>query len=196
MYNTGTSLQNERTQSPLAFVLIGKEETMKRLFLALSIAVLTLTAACGGDAVSTTTVAPATTAGPAATTATTAATETTAGSVSEAAVQVATSDLGEILNDPEGRTLYLFLPDGQGDPTCYDDCAATWRAFTETVTAGAGLDASLLATAPRTDGTEQVTYNGWPLYYFAGDEAPGDTNGQGIGDIWWVLGPAGEAISG
>ena len=112
----------------------------------------------------------------------------------EAEVMVATSDLGDILTDADGITLYLFMPDAQGDPTCYDECADTWPAFTGTVSAGAGLDASLLGTVVRTDGGEQVTYNGWPLYYFANDAAAGDTNGQGLNDIWWVVGPDGEPI--
>ena len=141
-----------------------------------------------------TTDAPATTATPAATTA---ATETTAGTAAGAVVQVASSDLGDILTDADGRTLYLFMPDAQGgEPTCYDECAANWPAFTATVDAGDGVDAALLATATRTDGGEQVVYNDWPLYYFIGDEAPGDTNGQGLNDIWWVVDPAGEAVSG
>jgi predicted lipoprotein with Yx(FWY)xxD motif len=56
------------------------------------------------------------------------------------------------------------------------------------------LNASLLGTSPRTDGAEQVTYNGWPLYYFANDAAPGDTNGQGVNDVWYVIAPSGEVI--
>ena len=64
-------------------------------------------------------------------------------------------------------------------------------------TAGEGADEAMLGTAARPDdGSEQATYNGWPLYYFAQDAAPGDTNGQGIGENWWVVDPAtGEAIS-
>ena len=89
------------------------------------------------------------------------------------------------------------MPDAQGgEPTCYDECAANWPAFTASVDAGDGVDAALLATATRTDGGEQVVYNDWPLYYFIGDEAPGDTNGQGLNDIWWVVDAAGEAVSG
>jgi predicted lipoprotein with Yx(FWY)xxD motif len=57
------------------------------------------------------------------------------------------------------------------------------------------VDASLLGTVERPDGSIQATYNGWPLYYFAGDPGAGDVNGQGVNDIWWVVSPAGEAIS-
>lgn len=114
---------------------------------------------------------------------------------SGATVAVASSDLGEILVDGEGRTLYLFLPDEQGAPTCYDDCAQNWPPLTgEEPTAGEGADASLLATAERDDGSIQVTYNDWPLYYFAADQQPGDTNGQGVGDVWYVVSPSGEPI--
>ncbi|MGH2681814.1 MAG: COG4315 family predicted lipoprotein [Actinomycetota bacterium] len=115
-------------------------------------------------------------------------------------VTVATgmSDLGTILSDADGRTLYLFLNDSGGESTCYDDCAANWPAL---VTEGDPLaegeaDVTLLGTTERTDGGLQVTYNGNPLYYFAGDEAPGDTNGQGLIDAWYVVSPEGEPIRG
>ena len=110
-----------------------------------------------------------------------------------ATVAVASSDLGDILVDGEGRTLYLFTPDDQGDPTCYDDCAANWPAFEGPATAGEGSDDSKLGTAERTDGAQQVTYDGWPLYYFAGDEQAGDVNGQGVGDVWYAVTADGKA---
>ncbi len=116
------------------------------------------------------------------------------GAMADATVAVATSDLGDILVDGEGRTLYMFVPDDQGDPTCTDDCAATWPPFEGPATAGEGADGALLATATHPSGTTQATYDGWPLYYFANDQAPGDTNGQGLNDVWFVLGPDGEPI--
>lgn len=116
------------------------------------------------------------------------------GAMADATVAVATSDLGEILVDGEGRTLYMFVPDDQGDPTCTDDCAATWPPFEGPATAGDGADGGLLATATHPSGMTQVTYDGWPLYYFANDQAAGDTNGQGLNDVWFVLGPDGEPI--
>jgi predicted lipoprotein with Yx(FWY)xxD motif len=106
-------------------------------------------------------------------------------------------NLGTIVTDAEGLTLYMFGADQNGESTCYDDCAATWPALTvdgEPV-AGDGIDAAQLGTTERDDGTLQVTYAGLPLYYFASDAEPGDTNGQGIGDIWYVVSPDGEAIS-
>lgn len=109
-------------------------------------------------------------------------------------VAVADSDLGEILVDGEGATLYVFDNDTDGTSTCYDDCASNWPPLTGEATAGEGVDESLLGTTERDDGTVQVTYADSPLYYFAGDQAAGDVNGQGVGDVWWVVGPDGEAI--
>ena len=116
----------------------------------------------------------------------------------EATLALADGDLGEILVDADGNTLYMFVPDQEanGEPTCYDDCADAWPAF-EAIgdpTAGTGLDQSLLGVVARKDGSDQVTYNDLPLYYFSGDKAAGDTNGQGLNDVWWVLSAEGEPI--
>ena len=112
-------------------------------------------------------------------------------------VEVADSDLGQILVDADGNTLYMFVPDEKkGEPTCYDECADAWPAFEATgdPTAGTGVEQSLLGTVARTDGSDQVTYNDLPLYYFSGDKAAGDTNGQGLNDVWFVLSADGEPI--
>lgn len=87
--------------------------------------------------------------------------------------------LGDFLVDAEGMTLYLFTKDTENVSTCYDDCATAWPPLLTDgeVTVGEGLDASLLGTTERTDGATQVTYGGWPLYYWVKDEAPGDTTG-------------------
>ena len=107
-----------------------------------------------------------------------------------------TEALGDFLVDADGMTLYLFTKDTENTSTCYDDCASAWPPFLTDGEAavGEGLDASLLGTTERTDGTVQVTYNGWPLYHWAKDEAPGDTTGQDIGEVWYVVSPAGEAV--
>jgi predicted lipoprotein with Yx(FWY)xxD motif len=111
---------------------------------------------------------------------------------------VAESGLGQIVVDGAGLTLYGFTPDQGGTPTCYDGCAQAWPPLLgddpAAVTVGAGLDASLLTTADRTDGGKQLLYNGWPLYYFANDSAAGDTNGQGVGGNWFVIAPNGDLI--
>jgi len=109
-------------------------------------------------------------------------------------LQLSSSDLGETLVDADGNTLYLFVPDGQGDSTCYDQCEANWPIVGELSSIGGGLDAGLLGTTGRTNGDTQATYNDWPLYYFANDAASGDTNGQGINDVWYVIDADGNAI--
>ena len=111
-------------------------------------------------------------------------------------IKLADSSLGQIIVDAEGKTLYMFTPDEAGTPTCYDQCATAWPPLTGEVTAGAGLDASKLTLVDRTDGTKQVNYGNWPLYYFANDAAAGDVNGQGLNDKWYVVGADGEPIKG
>lgn len=104
--------------------------------------------------------------------------------------------LGTIVTDTAGRTLYAFDKDQRDISSCYDACAARWPAL---LTAGApasdgGVDASLLGTTQRSDGTSQATYRGRPLYYFALDAAAGDTAGQGVMDVWHVVTQAGEPV--
>lgn len=111
---------------------------------------------------------------------------------------MATVSLGEqgFLVDGDGNTLYLFVNDEQAASTCFDDCEANWPPLlvdTELVP-GDGIDAALLGQVERPDGTMQVTYNGWPLYYFAADMTAGDTTGQGVGEIWYVLDAEGNAL--
>lgn len=116
-----------------------------------------------------------------------------------AVLTTADSDLGEIVVDGEGMTVYMFDSDTQGGDasTCEGQCAANWPAVTtdseEPVVEGVTGEVS---TITGVDGSTQVTLNGWPLYYFAGDAAAGDTNGQGVNDVWWALTPAGEKIAG
>jgi predicted lipoprotein with Yx(FWY)xxD motif len=116
-----------------------------------------------------------------------------------ASVEVSESaDFGPILVDSAGMSLYLFTKDTQdsGTSTCTGDCLAKWPALLTDgdPVAGEGVDETLLGTITRDDGTTQVTYNGWPLYYYAEDTAAGDTTGQGVGDVWFLVTPAGEAV--
>ncbi len=100
------------------------------------------------------------------------------------------SALGSILTDSQGRTLYHFTKDTDKTSVCYDQCASAWPPLLVGATdatldgAGGALGASL-----RNDGNRQVTYNGMPLYYFANDKNTGDTNGQGVGNVWFVVNP-------
>jgi predicted lipoprotein with Yx(FWY)xxD motif len=114
-----------------------------------------------------------------------------------AGVAVASTDLGDVLVDPDGMTLYLFTPDEQGESTCYDDCEAAWPPLTVEAEPGAGdgVDAGLLGTTEREDGSLQVTYNDWPLYLWQGDAEPGDVTGQNVNDVWFVVSPDGDAVT-
>ena len=111
------------------------------------------------------------------------------------AVTTADTPLGTILVDAAGNTLYAFVPDDKGPSTCVDQCLAMWPAHAGPVIADGALDSSLIGTAARPDdGSEQATYNNWPLYHFSGDTEPGDTNGQGVNDVWFVVGADGALI--
>lgn len=112
----------------------------------------------------------------------------------EPTVAVAETDLGEVLVDAEGMTLYLFTPDSMETSACTDDCLSAWPPLMGEPVAGDGVDQALLTTAPRTDGDDQIAYNGHRLYRYAGDTAPGDTTGQGVGDVWFAVTPEGEAV--
>jgi predicted lipoprotein with Yx(FWY)xxD motif len=101
-------------------------------------------------------------------------------------------ELGTILVDGSGMTLYLFEKDKAGMSNCVGACAAAWPPLLtdDAATAGAGVKASLLGTAKRPDGKTQVTYHGWPLYHYVDDKAPGDVAGQDLKDFgasWYVV---------
>jgi len=135
-----------------------------------------------------------TTAAPAATEAPTTAAPAASG---QAMVDAANNaQLGSLLVDGSGMTLYLFTKDSPGTSVCYDKCATAWPPLltSGTATAGSGVDDSKFGTTTRTDGTTQVTYNGWPLYYYEKDKQPGDTTGQGVGSVWYVISPSGDAV--
>ena len=105
-----------------------------------------------------------------------------------ATVAIGSTDLGEVLVDGDGMTLYMFDPDEQGASTCDDDCADAWPPLIdEDPVAGEGVDEALLGTTERDDGEPQVTYDGWPVYLWASDQEPGDATGQGVQDDWWVV---------
>ena len=183
---------------------------MKRTSLALLAAGLLVIAACGTDGeegTSDTTVAgtdaPTTTAAEATTTA--AAEETTTSAAEEATttaaagaegVHTADTDLGSILVDGDGFTLYLFTNDTEGTSNCNEGCIENWPAVPGDTAIGGDLDASIFSTVTRADGSEQLAVNGLPLYRFTPDEAPGDVNGQGVGGVWFVVGADGNMIEG
>lgn len=120
------------------------------------------------------------------------------GAENDASTTVAVTDsaLGEILVDGDGMTLYLFTNDDERKSNCAGSCAQTWPPLLADgeVEAGSGVDEALLTTFDRDDGSKQVAYNGAPLYHYTPDEAAGDTKGQGVGGVWYVVGKDGEAI--
>ena len=105
--------------------------------------------------------------------------------------------LGQFLVGEDGMTLYLFTNDSENTSNCNGGCATNWPPLLSGAPmAGDGVDAGLLGTTERTDGTTQVTYNGLPLYYFASDQSAGDITGQGVGGVWYVVSAEGEAVEG
>jgi predicted lipoprotein with Yx(FWY)xxD motif len=129
-----------------------------------------------------------------------AATAPTTTSAAAKTVSIANTSLGQILVDSHGRTLYLFKADSGTKSACSSSCATAWPPLLAhgTPTFGGGAAASLVGTAKRSDGTQQVTYNGHPLYLFVKDQSAGDVNGQGVsafGAPWYVLSSAGSQIT-
>jgi predicted lipoprotein with Yx(FWY)xxD motif len=110
-------------------------------------------------------------------------------------------NLGTILVDSRGRTLYLFGKDSGTKSACYGACASAWPPLRDAgkPTVAGGLNVALVETTSRSDGMPQVAYNGHPLYLFAGDQKPGDIEGQGstaFGGGWYALSPAGDQVTG
>ena len=110
----------------------------------------------------------------------------------------AASDLGQIVVDDSGMTVYVFDQDdpGSGVSSCSGACLANWPPVTAADAPALDGVTGTVATIGATDGSTQVTLNGWPLYYYVGDTAAGDTTGQAVQNVWWVIGPDGERITG
>lgn len=160
-------------------------------------AIALLIAACSGAGQTTGPTNAATQAAPS-----TGATASPAASAGGAEIEVElgnNDNLGQFLVGEDGKTLYLFTPDSATKSVCNAECAAAWPPLTledgETVTGGEGVTGTF-TTITRDDGTKQAAYNGHPLYYYAGDKAAGDVNGQGLNSKWYVVGADGNAIMG
>jgi predicted lipoprotein with Yx(FWY)xxD motif len=126
-------------------------------------------------------------------------TATPAKTASPTTIDVRKTDLGRVLVDARGRTLYLFEKDKNGQSACSGACASSWPPLIAngSAMAGTGAVAKLLSTTKRSDGAAQATYKGHPLYLYAGDSASGQTNGQGLdqfGAEWYVLAPSGKKV--
>jgi predicted lipoprotein with Yx(FWY)xxD motif len=166
--------------------------------LAMTIGVATVAlaaAACSSSS------SPAASGAPAATSGSSGAAAGAAGSTGGATLSVASTSFGQILVDGQGRTLYLFAADTGKTSTCDGSCATYWPPDTTTGAApqaGSGVNAALIGTSKRSDGSTEVTYNGHPLYYFSGDSKTGDTAGQNLdasGAKWYVVNPSGAAVT-
>ncbi|HUA48093.1 MAG TPA: hypothetical protein VMA77_22840 [Solirubrobacteraceae bacterium] len=158
-------------------------------------------AACGSSSSSSST-ASSSTAAPAAATSTssTSATTTAAAAVSGITIGTAKSHGHTYLTGESGRSVYLWVADTSDKSNCSGACAQAWPPVTTKgkPTAGAGVNAADLGTTMRSDGSEQVTYNGHPLYYFVADKTAGSTAGQGsdgFGAKWWLVDTSGSAIT-
>ena len=143
-------------------------------------------AACGDDDEPTTTAAGGQTA------ATTPATAPATTAAAKATVKTASTSLGTVLVDGDGKTLYTWDRDTGPASTCVGNCAATWPALllpSGVTSPIAGPGVSLLTSAPRPDDATklQVNWDGKPLYYYAADQAPGDVKGDGVGGTWHVV---------
>lgn len=109
-------------------------------------------------------------------------------------VRAVESELGPILVDQSGRTLYAFTKDKDRSSSCDADCIAVWPALSTTVAAGDGANAALIGRTEQAEGEAQARYGEWPLYYYVGDAVAGDVNGQGIDGEWFALSPDGKLI--
>lgn len=132
---------------------------------------------------------------PAATT-TTVGDDTSSSTMAETSdgIHAAETDLGSILVDPDGMSLYVFTADADGESACYEQCAQTWPPVAADTPISSDLDTAMFGSIERTDGTEQLTVNGMPVYLFASDSAPGDVNGQGVNDVWFVIDADGNML--
>ncbi|WP_432104062.1 SCO0930 family lipoprotein [Streptomyces sp. bgisy091] len=104
-------------------------------------------------------------------------------------------ELGKVLTDSEGFTLYRFDKDSAEPPksNCDGDCAKAWPPVpAEEATAAAGTGAEVIGRVSRADGSQQLTVGGWPVYRYAEDSSPGEAKGQGVGGTWFAAAPDGK----
>ncbi len=103
-----------------------------------------------------------------------------------------TPALGLYLTDTSGKTLYVFTKDTAMTSTCTGTCPAKWPPFSANpVTAPSVLNPADFSAVTRADGMNQTAFMGRPLYYFSGDTKPGDANGQGFNNLWYVANVSG-----
>jgi predicted lipoprotein with Yx(FWY)xxD motif len=163
---------------------------MRKLFTASGLAAAVLAvAACASSSSSTTT---ATTPG---TSAAAGASSSPAASPSGTTLMERTIDGTQVLTNSAGYTLYWFAPDTSTTSKCTGSCATYWPPVKGPATAGSGVTGTL-STITRSGGATQATYDGHPLYTYAGDTAPGQNNGNGknlSGGLWHEVTVSGAA---
>ncbi|MRR57244.1 MAG: hypothetical protein EG824_03410 [Deltaproteobacteria bacterium] len=99
-------------------------------------------------------------------------------------------ELGSFLVDEKGMTLYVFKKDSPRKSVCSGPCLEKWPVFlAENLQVRCGMSSKNFSTITRDDGKKQTTYKGMPLYYFYKDAKPGDVNGQGLNNVWFVASP-------
>jgi predicted lipoprotein with Yx(FWY)xxD motif len=173
------------------FSVLGRVPMPAKLGAALGVGLLA--AACGSAATSSSQPAGST---PAAAGSTPSASAQAAATV----IKTTSGSAGAFLTNDSGRAIYLWDKDTMNMSMCSGACAGAWPPVTAngSVTAAGGATAKDLGTITRSDGTKQVTYDGHPLYYFAGDSGAGQTSGQGsdaFGAKWWLVSPTGASIT-
>ena len=156
-------------------------------------------AGCGSSSSTSTSSTPA---AAAATNAAASSSSTTSAAAAATGVTIKTAkgSSGTYLAGPNGHALYLWVADSGGKSVCSGACAQAWPPLLTkgNPTAGAGVNASDLGTTMRSDGTQEVTYKGHPLYYFIADNSASSIDGQGsdeFGAKWWLVAPSGAAIT-
>jgi predicted lipoprotein with Yx(FWY)xxD motif len=154
-------------------------------------------AACGSSSSTTATAPPSSSAPADSGAAAGSGSGTAAGSGSGASLAVASTSLGKVVVDGQGMTVYVYDMDTKGATAsaCTGACASLWPAVEVTGTPQVSGVSGTVGTIKATDGGEQLTIDGWPVYTYASDTAAGDVNGQGVGGIWWAVGPDGAKIT-
>jgi predicted lipoprotein with Yx(FWY)xxD motif len=178
-----------------------RRTSLRRLGFGLPLAAVAVLAAACSSSSSTSAAGGTTTTGPATSTTASAAPNSTAGGSTAAgstlALKTATGSAGIWLTNSAGQTLYLYTRDKGTTSECYGACAKEWPPLTTTgrvTISGKYTVQRDLGVTTRTNGTKQVTYGGHPLYYYRGDTAPGQTNGQGVGKVWFLIGPVANVM--
>ena len=98
--------------------------------------------------------------------------------------------IGKYLTDTEGKALYWFKKDSSGNSACAGPCLEKWPLYyRETIAAPKEIEAADFGTITREEGKKQTTFRGYPLYYWINDKQPGDTTGQSVNNVWFVINP-------